>query len=216
MTVPDTTPSSSLIFSMSPQARSYWARFLDRISRPVLVLLGENQGLDLVADGDDLARVDVVLDGQLAGGDDALGLVADVEQDLVLVDLDDDSLDDVAVVEVLDGGVDRGEQVLLRTDVVDRDLGNSRAGSHVVGAPIVDRWSRGRAWARSRRTGTYTGGANERTNECGRSDPGTAAPFSRRCPHDRECDTRARVCARLPYPAARPGAKSPAAADGPH
>ena len=55
----------------------------------LLVLLLEDQGLDLVADGDDLVGVDVVLDGQLARGDDALGLVADVEQDLVPVDLDD-------------------------------------------------------------------------------------------------------------------------------
>ena len=55
-----------------------------------LVLLLEDQGLDLVADLDDLVGVDVVLDGQLARGDDALGLVADVEQDLVAVDLDDD------------------------------------------------------------------------------------------------------------------------------
>ena len=54
-----------------------------------LVLLLEDEGLDLVADLDDLAGVDVVLDGQLARGDDALGLVADVEQDLVPVDLDD-------------------------------------------------------------------------------------------------------------------------------
>ncbi|CPU64633.1 Uncharacterised protein [Mycobacteroides abscessus] len=36
MTVPVTTPSSSLIFSIVPQARSYWARFLDRIRRPSL------------------------------------------------------------------------------------------------------------------------------------------------------------------------------------
>jgi hypothetical protein len=34
---------------------------------------------------------------QLAAGDDALGLVADVEQDLVLVDLDDRAVDDLAV-----------------------------------------------------------------------------------------------------------------------
>src|SRR5690606_22877748 len=63
----------------------------------LLVLLLEDQGLDLVADRDNLGGVDVVLDGQLARGDDALGLVADVEQDLVAVDLDDDPLDDVAV-----------------------------------------------------------------------------------------------------------------------
>ena len=43
-----------------------------------------------------------MLDRKLAGGDDALGLVADVEQDLVAVDLDDGAFDDVAVVEVLD------------------------------------------------------------------------------------------------------------------
>ena len=108
-----------------------------------LVLLLEDEGLDLVADVDDLVGVDVVLDGQLARGDDALGLVADVEQDLVPVDLDDATLDDVAVVEVLDRRVDRGEEVFLRADVVDGDLRGGlldRAGSHVVGTPIVDRW----------------------------------------------------------------------------
>ncbi|MCH8629204.1 glycoside hydrolase family 13 protein [Arsenicicoccus piscis] len=36
MTVPVTTPSSSLMRSTAPQARSYSARFLDRISRPSL------------------------------------------------------------------------------------------------------------------------------------------------------------------------------------
>ena len=82
-----------------------------------LVLLLENEGLDLVADGDDLGGVDVVLDRELARGDDTLGLVADVEQDLVPVNLDDGAVDDVTVVEVLDGLVDRGEEVLLRTDV---------------------------------------------------------------------------------------------------
>ncbi|MDT4867018.1 hypothetical protein FQZ97_1019080 [compost metagenome] len=36
MTVPSTTPSASLISSIVPQARSYCARFLDRIRRPSL------------------------------------------------------------------------------------------------------------------------------------------------------------------------------------
>ena len=114
---------------------------LDRAPRPLvlrallredqaalLVLLLENQGLDVVADGDDLGRVDVVLDRQLARGDDALGLVADVEQDLVPIDLDDGAFDNVAVVEVLDGLVDRGEEGFLGTDVVDGDLGGARGG----------------------------------------------------------------------------------------
>jgi hypothetical protein len=81
----------------------------------LLVLLLEDEGLDRVADLDDLVGVDVVLDAQLARGDDALGLVADVEQDLVAVDLDDGAFDDVAVVEVLDGLVDGGEEVLHAT-----------------------------------------------------------------------------------------------------
>jgi hypothetical protein len=64
------------------------ARFLDRIRRPSLSSFWD-EGFDLVADLDDLVGVDVVLDGQLARGDDTLGLVADVEEDLVAVDLDD-------------------------------------------------------------------------------------------------------------------------------
>src|SRR3712207_2382483 len=101
-----------------------------------LVLLLEDEGFHLVADLDDLVGVDVVLDGQLARGDDALGLVADVQQHLVAVDLDDDAFDDVAVVEVLDRLVDGGEEVLGGPDVVDRDLGGAArtdlGGGHVV------------------------------------------------------------------------------------
>src|SRR5690606_8455247 len=52
-----------------------------------LVLLLQDERLDGVADLDDLVRVDVVLDRELPGRDDALGLVADVQQDLVPVDL---------------------------------------------------------------------------------------------------------------------------------
>src|SRR3954452_6747527 len=75
-----------------------------------LVLLLENQGLDLVADLDDLVGVDVVLDRELAARDHAFGLVTDVEENLVPVNLDDDAIDDVAVVEVLDRLVDSGEE----------------------------------------------------------------------------------------------------------
>ena len=99
-----------------------------------LVLLLEDEGLDLVAHGNDLGGVDVVLDRELAGGDDTFGLVADVEEDLVAVDLDDGALDDVAVVEVLDGRVDGREEVLFGTDVVDRDLGRVVIGKNGDGA----------------------------------------------------------------------------------
>src|SRR5690606_2644642 len=102
--------------------------------------------LDLVADLDDLVGVDVVLDRQLARGDDALSLVADVEQDLVPVDLDDGAIHDVTVVEVLDGRVDRGEEVLLRPDVVDRnlrrvgDVGEGRDATRHRGGVSLDGW----------------------------------------------------------------------------
>ena len=140
MTVPVTMPSSSLIFSIVPQARSYCARFLDRIRRPSLSSFWRTRASTSSPTDDDLVGVDVVLDRQLARGDDALGLVADVEQDLVAVDLDDDALDDVAVVEVLDRLVDRGEEVLFGADVVDRDL-------REVGASMLAvMWCRAPMW----------------------------------------------------------------------
>ena len=125
-----------------------------------LVLLLEDQGLDLVADLDDLGGVDVVLDGELAAGDDTFGLVTDVEQDLVPVDLHDGALDDVAVVEVLDGLVDSGEEVLFRTDVVDRDLRGCWV-SRRVEVLVIRRWvpwvDDGRAGAREVRFTTSVG-----------------------------------------------------------
>ena len=150
-----------------------------------LVLLLEDQGLDLVADRNDLAGVDVVLDRQLTGGDDALGLVADVEQDLVAVDLDDGSRDDVAVVEVLDRLVDGGEEVLRAADVVDGDLGGARlldrARGHVEGAPMrtgVDGTERVAARNPSGATGGPFGAA--RSNEPrSRWPPGRPLPGRR-------------------------------------
>src|SRR5699024_3789306 len=86
---------------------------------PLLVLLGEDQSVNLVANLDNLIRVDVVLDGQLTGRDYTLGLVADVQQDLVVIDLDDGALDDIAIIEVLDGLIDGGEEILSGANVVD-------------------------------------------------------------------------------------------------
>ncbi len=86
----------------------------------VLVLLLEDEGFEFIVERHDLVRVDVVADGELARGDDALGLEADVEQHFVAVDLHDPAGDDVAVVELDDGGVDRvGER--LSAEVVEDD-----------------------------------------------------------------------------------------------
>jgi hypothetical protein len=68
MTGPVDDAVGSLIFSIVPHARSYCARFLDRIRRPSLSSFCEDQGLDLLADRHDLGRVDVVADAQLAAG----------------------------------------------------------------------------------------------------------------------------------------------------
>ena len=51
---------------------------------------------------------------ELPVADHALGLGADVDQDLVLVDADDRAFDDIAVLEALDVGVLLGEQLLHR------------------------------------------------------------------------------------------------------
>ena len=100
-----------------------------------LVLLLENERLDLVADLDDLIGVDIVLDREFAGRDDAFGLVADVKKNLVPVNLDDGALDDVAIVEVLDGRIDSGEKFLFATDIVDGDLRCVVRG-HVVNGSV--------------------------------------------------------------------------------
>ena len=61
----------------------------------------------MVTEADDLVRVDVVADRQLTGRDDAFGLVADIEQDFVLVDLDDGAGDQLTVLDGHERAVDR-------------------------------------------------------------------------------------------------------------
>src|SRR3954471_6840829 len=77
----------------------------------VLVLLGEDQRVDLLAQLDLVVRVDRLADGKLVGGDDPLALVADVDEDLVVVDPDDLAGDDIAFVEVAEGGVVVGDDL---------------------------------------------------------------------------------------------------------
>ena len=71
-----------------------------------LVFLREHERLDRVAQADDLGRVDVVADAQLAARDHTLALVPDVEQHLVLVDLDDGAVHQFAVLDLDDRAVD--------------------------------------------------------------------------------------------------------------
>ena len=63
----------------------------------VLVLLGEDERVDLLAELDLVGRIDRAADRKLVLRDDALRLVADVDEDLVLVDPHDLAGDDVAL-----------------------------------------------------------------------------------------------------------------------
>ena len=80
---------------------------------PVLVLLGEDDGVDLLAEVDLVAGVDGLADRQLVGGDDALGLVADVDEDLVLVDAHDVAGDDLALLDRAERGVVVGDDLTV-------------------------------------------------------------------------------------------------------
>ena len=111
MTTPFTTSSRFFSSSMLLHAFSYWARFLERTRRPSLSSFCRTRHSIVLADRDDLGGVDVVADGELARGDDALGLEADVEQDFVVVDLDDGAGDEVAVFELEDAVADEGGEV---------------------------------------------------------------------------------------------------------
>src|SRR3954468_5066587 len=79
----------------------------------VLVLLGEDQRIDLLAELDLVGRVAVLADRQLVGGDDPLALVADVDEDLVVVDAHDASGDDVALLERREGRVVVGDDLAV-------------------------------------------------------------------------------------------------------
>ena len=117
MTGPVTTPSSSLIALDVAPGPLVLGPLLGQDQAAFLVLLREDEGLDLVAQRHDLVGVDVVADRQLAAGDHALGLVADVEQDLVPVDLDDRALDDLAVLDrherAVDGVLEAAAEVVV-------------------------------------------------------------------------------------------------------
>ena len=82
----------------------------------LLVLLGEDEGVDLLAQRDLVGGVHRAADRELVRGDDALGLVADVDEDLVLVDPDDRAGDDVALIEGLDGRVVVGDELAVDLD----------------------------------------------------------------------------------------------------
>ena len=93
--------------------RSRPARRSERTAWPSWRLRLEDVDEDGVADGQLRLALGVAA-VELAVADDALGLRADVDEDLVLVDPDDGALDDVTVLEALDVRVLLGEELLHR------------------------------------------------------------------------------------------------------
>ena len=81
---------------------------------PVGVLLREHERVDLVADADLVGRVDRAPDRELGDRDDALGLVADVDEHLVLVDAHDRAVDDLALVDRREGRLVVGDELAVR------------------------------------------------------------------------------------------------------
>ena len=114
---------------------------------PLLVLLGEDESVD------DLAQIDLVggihgaADRQLVSGNDAFGLVADVDQDLVLVDPDDLAVDDVALLERLDRRRVIGHELAV-------DLDHEVVRSRSRREPRRQGRSRSQAWTRLRSLAT--------------------------------------------------------------
>ena len=111
-----------------------------REDRVALLRLGlEDVHEDDVADGQLRLALGMAA-VELAVADDAFGLGADVDEDLVLVDPDDGALDDVAVLEALDVRVLLGEELLHRrrlgAEVAD-GAGSGSSSSPAAGASAV-------------------------------------------------------------------------------
>ncbi|CAB4862533.1 unannotated protein [freshwater metagenome] len=126
------------LFNVSPCAFVLCA-LLGQNEPAFFVLFLKDKCLNAVANFDDFIRVDVVLNGKFAGGDDTLSLVTDVEKDFITVNFDDDAFNDVAVIKIFDGRINGGEEIFSRANVVYSNLrcgrrGRCSSGHEVVGA----------------------------------------------------------------------------------
>src|SRR5215211_6998641 len=134
---PPLTTSITVPSTGSPDAppRLLEARALLRQDQAaVLVLLGEDERVDLVSERDLVRRVDRLADRQLLLRDDPLRLVADVDQDLVLVDADDVAGEHVALAE-------RDERRVVVGDDLAVDLEQEAVGP-LDGAALLRRGGR--------------------------------------------------------------------------
>ena len=79
----------------------------------VLILLGHDDRIDLLAEVNLVVGVDRLANRELVRGDDALGLVADVDQNLVLVDADHVARHDLALLDRPERGLVVGDDLAV-------------------------------------------------------------------------------------------------------
>ena len=80
---------------------------------PFGILLRHHERVDLLADRNLVGRVDAAPDRQLCDGDDALGLVADVDEHLVLVDAHDGAVHHLSLVDRRESAVVVGDELAV-------------------------------------------------------------------------------------------------------
>ena len=99
---------------------------------PLLVLLLQDKGFDLLVEGHDVTGMRVVADGEFAGRDDSLGLEADVDEHLVVVDPHHVADDHRAFLNRHDtAGVGGGQLILV--EVVHGDFPRLDKLGHLIG-----------------------------------------------------------------------------------
>ena len=126
ITLPVTGWPLSAAASIAFQASSKRARFFERISRPSASSLVSTSASISSPSVDLVGRVDRAPDRELRDRDDALRLVADVDEDLVLVDADDRAVHDLALVDRREGRVVVGNQLAVGTGGPDAGVRSCR------------------------------------------------------------------------------------------
>ena len=138
MTLPLTgSPDSAARLDALP--RELEAGALLREDEPALgVLLREDERVDLLADRDLVGGVHRPPDRQLGDGDDAFGLVADVDEHLVLVHAHDRAVHDLALVDLREGSVVVGDELPVGACRPDPFFGGSGLFGDVVRHRIAE------------------------------------------------------------------------------
>ena len=105
---------------------------------PFGVLLREHERVDLLADRHLVGGVDRAADRQLGDRDDAFGLVADVDEHLVLVHAHDRAVHDLALVDLREGSVVVGDELPVGACDPDPFFGGSGLFGDVVRHRIAE------------------------------------------------------------------------------